>query len=156
MYWNYRQRKKHTKKSSAQKLILLKMSDLFRFIFLGSQEVKEFYSKKQPIFWYKSNGYFSNIERVSGLMLFKFCSLKSSAAEFRQYRSPVGSGPSLNTWPRCEPHREHTTSVRVINRLSSFCVPMEEEEIGCQKLGQPVPDSYFVLEVNRGFPQAPQ
>jgi len=29
--------------------------------------------------------------------------LKSIAAELMQKRSPVGSGPSGKTWPRCEP-----------------------------------------------------
>jgi hypothetical protein len=28
--------------------------------------------------------------------------------------------------------------------------------IGCQKLGHPVPESYFVSELNNGLPQAAQ
>ena len=41
------------------------------------------------------------------------------AAEFMQYRSPVGAGPSGNTCPRCPSHRAHLTSVRSAPRLIS-------------------------------------
>jgi hypothetical protein len=37
-----------------------------------------------------------------------------SDAEFKQYRSPVGRGPSSNTWPRCPSHRVHRISVRTM------------------------------------------
>lgn len=40
--------------------------------------------------------------------------MKSSAAELMQNRFLVGTGPSLNTWPRCAEHLEHRTSVRTI------------------------------------------
>jgi len=36
-----------------------------------------------------------------------------------QYRRPVGSGPSSNTWPRWASHRLHNTSVLTTARLSS-------------------------------------
>lgn len=39
---------------------------------------------------------------------------KSSAAEFMQYRSPVGAGPSSNTCPRCASHLAQRTSARTI------------------------------------------
>ena len=34
--------------------------------------------------------------------------------ELMQYRSPVGGGPSLKTWPRCDPQRRQVTSVRTM------------------------------------------
>jgi hypothetical protein len=38
-----------------------------------------------------------------------------SDTELMQYRCPVGwSGASLKMCPRCEPHRAHVTSTRVI------------------------------------------
>jgi hypothetical protein len=37
----------------------------------------------------------------------------ASATPFMQYRSPVGFGPSSNTWPKWPPHRLQCTSVRV-------------------------------------------
>jgi len=43
----------------------------------------------------------------------------SIAAEFMQYRSPVGFGPSSNTCPRCPSHSLHFTSVRIIPSVSS-------------------------------------
>ena len=39
---------------------------------------------------------------------------KSIAAELMQKRSPVGSGPSSNTWPRCEPQLLQRTSTRTM------------------------------------------
>ena len=36
-----------------------------------------------------------------------------------QYRRPVGLGPSVNTWPRWESHRLHSTSVRTMPKLRS-------------------------------------
>src|SRR3989475_9628644 len=74
-------------------------------------------------------------------------------AELRQYRKPVGSGPSSNTCPRWEPQLAHSTSTRRMNKLRSsfsctwsFCT-------GAQKLGQPVPESNFVCEANSSCPQ---
>lgn len=37
---------------------------------------------------------------------------KSREAEFMQNRSPVGLGPSSNTWPRWDPHSAQRTSTR--------------------------------------------
>jgi len=70
-----------------------------------------------------------------------------------QYRRPVGSGPSSNTWPRWDPQLAHSTSVRRMSKLRSsfswtFCF-----WIGAQKLGQPVPESNFVSEAKSSFPQ---
>jgi len=80
-------------------------------------------------------------------------SVSSSATEFMQYRSPVGCGPSGNTWPRCPPHRAQVTSIRRIPRLVSSCSSTASGEIGSKKLGQPVPDSYFVAASNSSAPQ---
>jgi hypothetical protein len=41
-----------------------------------------------------------------------------NAAEFMQYRSPVGGGPSGNTWPRWESPCLLLTSVRLVRRLA--------------------------------------
>src|SRR5580698_6019816 len=75
------------------------------------------------------------------------CLTNFIATEFMQYRSPVGRGPSSKTCPRCASQRAHKTSVRDIPRLLSafsttFCLA-----IGCQKLGQPVPESNLVSEL---------
>src|SRR5690606_12973303 len=45
--------------------------------------------------------------------------LKSIAAELMQKRSPLGSGPSGKTWPRCEPQRWQRTSMRTMPWLAS-------------------------------------
>ncbi|XHI63453.1 hypothetical protein ABZP12_00564 [Xanthomonas euvesicatoria] len=41
-------------------------------------------------------------------------SVKPSETEFRQWRSPVGGGPSGNTWPRWLSQRAQTISVRIM------------------------------------------
>src|SRR5947209_9588061 len=69
-----------------------------------------------------------------------------------QYRCPVGGGPSSNTCPRCPPQRRQWTSVRVMRKALSVEVPTASGR-GCQKLGQPVPLSYFVSEENSGRSQ---
>ena len=69
-----------------------------------------------------------------------------------QYRSPVGSGPSSNTCPRCPPHPAQWTSVRTISQLRSTPVATACS-IGRQKLGQPVPLSNFVVDANSSRPQ---
>lgn len=51
-----------------------------------------------------------------------FVLMNCSDAEFIQYRSPVGWGPSSNTWPRWASHRAHTTSSRTIIKLLSVSV----------------------------------
>src|SRR5690242_20464584 len=72
--------------------------------------------------------------------------LKSSATEFMQYRSPVGRGPSSNTCPRWASHLAQRTSVRSIPSDISARLTTFSFAIGCQKLGQPVPDSNLVSE----------
>ena len=69
--------------------------------------------------------------------------------ELRQKRSPVGGGPSLNRCPRCAPHLWHITSVLVMPAPVSIAVVVFRSESGAQKLGQPVPESYLVSELNR-------
>ena len=73
-----------------------------------------------------------------------------------QKRNPVGSGPSGNTWPRCAPQWLQFTSSRCMPWLVSLFVAMFSALIGCQKLGQPLPESYLVEESNRGLPQHTQ
>ena len=85
--------------------------------------------------------------------VFPFPSLKFSAAEFIQYRRPVGLGPSSKTWPRWAPHRLHRTSVLIVNKLLSGSFLMFFPETGVQKLGQPVPELNFVSELNKSLPQ---
>src|SRR3990167_333371 len=59
-------------------------------------------------------------------------------AEFIQYLSPVGLGPSLKTCPRCESAYLLLTSVLVIKKpLSSFST-ITLGSIGLVKLGHPV------------------
>src|SRR5712671_6007332 len=82
--------------------------------------------------------------------------LKSSAAEFMQYRKCVGPGPSSNTCPRCAPHFLHITSVRFMPNVLSVSVSTFSSAIGAQKLGQPVPDSNFVSELNSALAQHTQ
>jgi hypothetical protein len=66
-----------------------------------------------------------------------------------QYLNPVGRGPSLKTWPRCDLQRLQSTSVRVIPWLVSVSTSACEGSIGAQKLGHPVPESNFVFEENK-------
>ena len=64
-----------------------------------------------------------------------------------QYRSPVGSGPSLKTWPKWASQTEQRTSVR----LPSGSVYTAFGAMGEEKLGQPVPDSNLACEENSGL-----
>lgn len=73
-----------------------------------------------------------------------------------QYRSPVGFGPPLNTCPRWPPQVLQSTSVLGIRREKSFRVFTLPLAAGFQKLGQPVPESYFSAEENNGLPQPAQ
>ena len=83
-----------------------------------------------------------------------FFSLNLRAIEFMQKRWPVGVGLSSNMCPRCPPQFLQLTSVLCIpKRLSEFSVTLSSETV-CQKLGQPVPESNFVSELNSSFPQA--
>ena len=73
-----------------------------------------------------------------------------------QKRSPVGAGPSGKTWPRCDPQRRQTTSVRAMPWLWSGRSSTASAAAGSQKLGHPVPESNLVPELNSTAPQAPQ
>ena len=53
----------------------------------------------------------------------------SSDAELMQKRNPVGWGPSGKTWPRCESHLLHSTSVLFIKRELSSLVATFSESI---------------------------
>ena len=72
--------------------------------------------------------------------------VKFSEAEFMQYRKCVGGGPSSKTCPRCASQRAHCTSSRTMPSEVSRWVRTFSLAIGCQKLGQPVPDSNLVFE----------
>ena len=64
------------------------------------------------------------MQRLKGDQLFFF---NSSDAELMQKRNPVGWGPSGNTWPRCESHLLHSTSVLLIkSELSSLVATFSE------------------------------
>src|SRR5580704_15373956 len=76
-----------------------------------------------------------------------------SDTEFMQYRSLVGWRPSSKTWPRCASHRRHETAVRVMPKVLSVISTIFSFAIGAQKLGQPVPDSNFVSELNSAVSQ---
>src|SRR5580700_7781580 len=73
-----------------------------------------------------------------------------------QYRRCVGSGPSSNTWPKCASHSVHDTAVLTIPKLMSLVLRTFSVAIGCQKLGQPVPESNFVSELNNALSQQMQ
>ena len=70
-----------------------------------------------------------------------------------QYRSPVGVGPSPNTWPRWPPQRRQTTSVRRMNRLLSGRSSTASATAGSVKLGHPVPELNLASERNSLAPQ---
>jgi len=72
-----------------------------------------------------------------------------------QYRSPVGAGPSSNTWPRCAPHCAHTVSVRTMPWLRST-ISVMAPGMASEKLGQPQPASNLVTESNSLAPQQTQ
>lgn len=73
-----------------------------------------------------------------------------------QYLRPVGRGPSSNTCPKWDPQLAHSTSVRRMNKLRSTFSSTLSFWTGAQKLGQPVPESYFVSEANSSRPQITQ
>ena len=62
------------------------------------------------------------------------------------------AGPSSKTWPRCASQREQSTSVRRIRKLLSASVSTDSSSIGRSKLGQPVPESNLLSELNSGLP----
>lgn len=70
-----------------------------------------------------------------------------------QYRSPLGSGPSGNMWPKWPSQVLHITSTRSIPNIVSFSYFIAFSFMGCVKLGHPVPDSNFIVESNKGVSQ---
>lgn len=90
---------------------------------------------------------------------------KLSEDELTQYLCPVGLGPSVNTWPKCDPHFLQLTSVRIISGLvtSSRMLPPIPDASSLKMTlflsstskndGQPDPESYFVLDANNGSVQ---
>jgi hypothetical protein len=72
--------------------------------------------------------------------------VKFREAEFVQYRKCVGGGPSSKTCPRWASQRTHWTSSRTMPSEVSRWACAFSLAIGCQKLGQPVPDSNLVFE----------
>jgi len=77
---------------------------------------------------------------------------RSSCSSVRR----VGCGPSSNTWPRCPPQRAQVTSVRRISHAPFSWNSTAPGRIGAQKLGHPVPDSYFVSASNSSAPHPAQ
>src|SRR5688500_1141646 len=84
----------------------------------GGKKIQLFFRKrKSKVSWLKqlSRVYFVGLRELSGS--------NSSTTEFMQKRNPVGGGPSLKTWPKCELQRAQRTSVRsmpwVCSRLYS-------------------------------------
>src|SRR5690606_31171331 len=71
--------------------------------------------------------------------------MNSSEMPLRQWRLPVGGGPSSKIWPRCPPQRLQWHSVRTMKSDVSSDVPMAPGS-GSQKLGHPVPLSYLVSD----------
>ena len=65
---------------------------------------------------------------------------------------PVGFGPSLNTWPWWPPQRAQWYSVRGRISLKSVLL-MKASGSVVKKLGQPVPLSNFMSELNSGNSQ---
>ena len=82
--------------------------------------------------------------------------INRSAAEFMQYRKPVGSGPSVKTCPKCASQSAHFTSVRNTPALKSFFSRTFSAAMASQKLGQPVPESNFAFESKSALPQSTQ
>jgi hypothetical protein len=74
-------------------------------------------------------------------------------AEFMQYRSPVGKGPSLKTWPRWESPCLLLTSVLLAKKLRSSFSTIFPDSRGLVKLGHPVPESYLSRELKSGSPE---
>lgn len=77
-------------------------------------------------------------------------------AEFMQYRRFVGAGPSSKTCPKCASHSVQETATRTMPKLVSRVSVTFSLAIGCQKLGQPVPESNFVAASNKALSQQMQ
>src|SRR2546425_11434333 len=78
--------------------------------------------------------------------------MKRNAAEFMQYRKPLGAGPSSKTCPRWESACADRTSVRAMKSERSVRVWMFAGSSGFVKLGHPVPDSNLSSEEKSGSP----
>ena len=63
-----------------------------------------------------------------------------------QKRSPVGAGPSGNTWPRWASQRAQFASVRTMPWLVSVSTVTRSSPIGFQNDGQPEPLSNLVSD----------
>ena len=59
----------------------------------------------------------------------------------------------MKTWPRCAAHRVQEIDSRTMPKLVSVVFVTFMAEIGCQKLGQPVPDSNLASELNKARSQ---
>src|SRR2546427_11699003 len=70
-----------------------------------------------------------------------YCVRNLSDAEFMQYLSPVGLGPSSNSCPKWAPQLAHSTSVRRMNRVLSCFSRTFLSCTGAQKLAHQVLDS---------------
>lgn len=82
--------------------------------------------------------------------------LNFSAPLLRQYRKPVGGGPSSKTCPKWAPQRAHVISVLTMPWLTSFNSFMFLESIDLKKLGHPQPESNLVSDKNNGVMQTTQ
>src|ERR1019366_7686268 len=83
-------------------------------------------------------------------------SVNASDSEFRQWRCPVGGGPSSNTWPRWASHRAQRISVRSMPKLLSTWVATFSSAIGWKNDGQPVPELNLAFDENSGNAQQRQ
>src|SRR5262249_57824103 len=67
---------------------------------------------------------------------------------------PDGPGPRPKRWPRCPPPGRHTTPEPYTPWLRPGRSSPASGTAGSVKLGQPVPDSNFVSELNSSAPPA--
>src|SRR5215510_11296893 len=81
--------------------------------------------------------------------------MNRNATPLLHQRSPVGGGPSSNTCPWWPPQRTQRYSVRGQISLKSRLV-VNTSGIVVKKLGQPVPLSNFIADVNSGRLQPAQ
>ena len=77
------------------------------------------------------------------ILLSGYFGIKIKETPFVQYLFPVGAGPSSKTWPKCASHLEHKISVLFMNLDLSSSYFTFSVLIEFQKLGHPVPESYF-------------
>ena len=70
-----------------------------------------------------------------------------------QYLKLVGLGPSLKTWPKCEPHCLQVTSILFIPCDASSSSVRLSCEITSKKLGHPDLESYLCSDENSSLSQ---